>query len=123
MNKILCIVYHNVIIDYLVPYWYHFIFLINIPIGIIAFIVGYRTLPARTSTSDVKLDKSGASVFFVCIFILFSSLLLSQDLGFSNLYVAVGFLIGFVLLFIFIRFENKLEEPMLNTSLFKIKSL
>ncbi|WP_455543240.1 MFS transporter [Intestinibacter sp.] len=102
---------------------WHFIFLINIPIGIISFIVGYRTLPARNSTSDVKLDKSGASIFFVSIFILFSSLLFSQDLGFSNIYIILGFAIGFVLLFVFIRFENKLEEPMLNTNLFKIKSL
>ena len=102
---------------------WHFIFLINIPIGIISFIVGYRTLPARTSTTDVKLDKSGASMFFVTIFVLFSSLLLSQDMGFGNIYVDLGFLLGFILLFIFIRFENKLEEPMLNTSLFKIKSL
>ncbi len=102
---------------------WHFIFLINIPIGIISFIVGYRTLPSRNSTSDVKLDKSGASIFFVSIFILFSSLLFSQDLGFSNIYIILGFTIGFVLLFVFIRFENKLEEPMLNTNLFKIKSL
>lgn len=102
---------------------WHFIFLINIPIGIIAFIVGYKTLPGRNSTSDIKLDKSGAFIFFVCIFILFSSLLLSQDFGFNNLYVGLGFLVVFILLFLFIRFENKLEEPMLNTSLFKIKSL
>ncbi len=42
---------------------WHFIFLINIPIGIIAFIVGYKTLPGRNSTSDIKLDKSVAFYF------------------------------------------------------------
>lgn len=102
---------------------WHFIFLINIPIGLISFIVGYKTLPARNSTSDVKLDKYGAFVFFISIFILFSSLLVSQDMGFSNLYVILGFFIGFVFLFFFIRLEKKLKEPMLNLNLFKIKSL
>lgn len=102
---------------------WHFIFLINIPIGIISFIIGYKTLPARNSTSDVKLDKQGAFVFFISIFILFCSLLVSQDLGFSNLYVVLSFILGFVFLFIFIRLENKLKEPMLNLNLFKIKSL
>ena len=91
--------------------------------GLISFIVGYKTLPARNSTSDVKLDKYGAFVFFISIFILFSSLLVSQDMGFSNLYVILGFFIGFVFLFFFIRLEKKLKEPMLNLNLFKIKSL
>ena len=52
---------------------WHFIFLINIPIGLISFIVGYKTLPDRNSTSDVKLDKYGAFVFFISIFIFFNA--------------------------------------------------
>ena len=44
-------------------------------------------------------------------------------MGFSNLYVILGFFIGFVFLFFFIRLEKKLKEPMLNLNLFKIKSL
>lgn len=109
----------GVIISYLT---WHFIFLINLPIGIIAYIIGKKYLPFKKSNSEETMDKLGASLFVFSILFLFTALLLSQNLGFRNLIIISGFIIGSVLLIIFLKVENKVNKPMLDLSLFKESS-
>ena len=70
---------------FIVTYFtWHYIFLINVPIGII-----------------------------------FTSILISQHLGFTSIYVILGLIIGLIVLAFFLIYENKIKNPMLHLSLFK----
>lgn len=101
---------------------YHFIFLINIPIGIVAYILGIKYLPVKKSNANEKMDTIGVILFAVGILLLFTSLLASQNLGFNNIYIISGLVIGTIVLIIFFYVESKVEMPMLDLSLFKNSS-
>ncbi|SFD40857.1 MFS transporter [Clostridium uliginosum] len=101
---------------------WHFIFLINIPIGLIAYFIGMKTLPVKESNSDETMDKIGATVFVLSILFLFTSILLSQNLGFKNIFIISGLVMGIIFLIIFLIIESKVDKPMLDLSLFKVSS-
>lgn len=96
-----------------------FIFLINVPIGIIVFILANRNLPKPQQARNEKLDGKGAALFAVSIVSLFTSLIMGEDYGYSNPAILVG-LIGAVITFvIFILLERKTQDPLLQLSLFR----
>lgn len=98
---------------------WNFIFLINIPIGIIAYIMGRKILPVRKVVTEEKLDVKGAVLFVTSILFFFSALLLSQNLGFKNIFIIGGFILGVILFGVFLKVESTVQQPMLDLSLFK----
>lgn len=98
---------------------WHYIFLINIPVGILCYIFAKKYLPIRVHKRAESMDKKGATLFFASTILIFTSILLSQHLGFTNLYVILGLILGLFILILFLRCENKIKNPMLNLSLFK----
>ena len=102
---------------------WHFIFLINIPIGIIAYLFGRKYLPIKSVNSKETMDKKGACLFSLATILLFASILLSQSLSFSNPYIIIGLIASVIILSLFIFIENKEKNPMLDISLFKNPSL
>ncbi|NLK95553.1 MAG: MFS transporter [Clostridiales bacterium] len=101
---------------------YNFIFLINIPIGLVAYILGIKYLPVKKTNKNEKMDIPGAILFAVSIIFLFTSLLASQNFGFKNMYIILGLILGLIILAGFFIVESKVEMPMLELSLFKSSS-
>lgn len=101
---------------------WHYIFLINIPIGIAAYLFGKKHLPMSRSSNNVSLDKSGASTFVISTILIFSSIMLSQQLSFSNIYILLALIFGIIIFALFIVIESKVKNPMLDLSLFKTRS-
>lgn len=58
-------------------------------------------------------------MFFIATILIFTSILISQHLGFTSIYVILGLIIGLIILAFFLIFENKIKNPMLHLSLFK----
>ncbi|TCL60026.1 EmrB/QacA subfamily drug resistance transporter [Kineothrix alysoides] len=100
---------------------WNYIFLINVPIGIIVYLLSFRLLPKSTENSDEKLDVKGALLFAIAIVSLFGSLLIGEDYGYRHPYIIGGFIL-FVLSFVtFIIVENRTEAPLLQLKLFQNK--
>lgn len=100
---------------------WNYIFLINVPIGIIVYFLSFRLLPKSVENSDEKLDIKGAILFAVAIVSLFGSLLIGEDYGYRHPYIIGGFIL-FVLSFVtFIIVENRMEVPLLQLKLFQNK--
>ncbi|MEN6392044.1 MAG: MFS transporter [Syntrophomonas sp.] len=90
------------------------IFLINIPIGLLAFAGSYRYLaPQETETGDPGHDKAGNVIFALGIFTLILSLSLADGIKTPVL------LAGMVLLVLFYLYERRAANPMLDFSLFQ----
>ena len=100
---------------------WHWLFLINIPFGIIAVFIGIKTLPANPNPPDnPKLDWRGSFLNIVFFGLLFYSLGNITDPGF--LWIALGLLlITAVVGGIYIRMELKNKRPMFPIDLFKIR--
>ena len=100
---------------------WNYIFLINIPIGLITFFVSLKTLPKEASKENVPLDYKGTILFTLTIILLFGSIMLGQQYSYTNIYIILALLISVVLFLFFVKFEMEQENPLLDVSIFKNK--
>lgn len=96
-----------------------YIFLVNVPVGIIVFILIMKIFPKSNSVVNEKLDKSGALLFTIAIVALFGALVQGQSTGYNNPVIITAFTATFIAFVLFILFENKTKEPLLQLSIFK----
>jgi len=98
---------------------WEFIFLINIPIGIIVYIAVIKTLSFRKTEDKVPFDIKGTILFMLAIVLLFCSINFGQSIGFTNLIIVGALVLSVLFLIIFIKVEDKIKIPMLDISIFK----
>lgn len=99
---------------------WHWLFVINVPIGIIAFIVGYKYLPNNGSAeAKLKFDKLGAflnAMTFGLFIISLDGLCHSE----RHLLLFFEFLLFGIFLFLLIRQQLKVQNPILPIDLMRI---
>ncbi|GAA0740620.1 MFS transporter [Clostridium oceanicum] len=101
---------------------WEYIFLINVPIGIIAYIIGIKILP-KYNQSEIhnkvkEFDIKGFILFFIASIALFGAMLSGEKVGWNNRYIIFSFFIFLVFLILFYFNENKVRNPILNFNLF-----
>ncbi len=100
---------------------WHWLFLVNVPFGIVAFILGKRLLPQNpVKDSSGKYDwVSGLqnAVTFGLIFWAIGNIARKGDIVFNSCILAIGLLVGFL----YIRRQRHKESPMLPIDLFRIR--
>lgn len=100
---------------------WEYIFLINIPIGIIVYIFVLKTLNFKKVENKIPFDYKGTILFVISIILFFCSINFGQSIGFNNPIIIGGFIISIILLFMFINIEGKIKTPMLDIDIFKNK--
>lgn len=107
------------IINYLSWRW---IFLINVPIGIMVVLFGLKIIPPLEKSSSAtlkKIDFAGIILSALALFLLIFALSMGKEFGWTSL-TTLGCLVGSLVFFIvFFRHEQKVEDPALDISLFK----
>ncbi|MEM5775024.1 MAG: DHA2 family efflux MFS transporter permease subunit, partial [Anaerolineaceae bacterium] len=97
---------------------WHWIFFVNIPIGLIGIPMILRFVPDLRPVGNQKFDFAGAGTLLVTLMCLLMGLNLGQRNGFSDPLV-LALLGGFaVFLFLFIQAERRSAQPMIDLSLF-----
>lgn len=98
------------------------IFLINIPIGVVAFFLGEKMLPKKEKKEKKEtFDLKGAILFIIFVVLLFWAMLSGEKLGWQNKYIITSFIIAILSFIIFYFIEQKEENPMLDFSIFNNK--
>jgi len=97
---------------------WHFIFLINIPVGLFIFLRGRRILP-KGATVNETLDIKGVVLFALSMVLIFCAIGIGETIHFSTPLLIVPIAIGLVLVSVFIMVERKLPQPMLDLKIFK----
>jgi len=100
---------------------WEYIFLINVPIGIITLFYSFKILPKGHSKSNGKLDWLGALLFMFAIIPLFAALGEGQSIGFTEPIILLSFLIAIISFITFIIVEKKRENPLLQLQIFENK--
>ncbi|GGA47936.1 MFS transporter [Paenibacillus physcomitrellae] len=98
---------------------WEYIFWVNLPIGIIAFIFGIRVLPKDYTKLKVKIDSQGSLLFTLFIVALFSGLLLGQQYGYGDMKIVAALIVAVVTLGVFLWVESRKENPLLQLTMFK----
>jgi len=98
-----------------------YIFWINVPVGIIAILIGQRILPQDITVSDERIDKPGASLFALIMISLFAGVFVGQEIGFTRPVILGLFAVAVVSMFLFVRLELRVDNPILALKLFQNK--
>jgi EmrB/QacA subfamily drug resistance transporter len=102
---------------------WHWLFLVNIPIGIVGTLTAVRFVPNTRPKGSHRFDFPGAVLFFVGLLTLLLALTAGQEIGFTNpidiaLFVAAALSLG-----AFVWVESRIDHPMLDLSLFRSRDL
>ena len=99
-----------------------YIFWINVPLGVVAYLIGRKALPEDKGSGTFKdADLLGATQMFLTIVAFFIAMSLGQAQGFLSIPVLLSF-VAMVGLFVwFIHTERTVEKPLLNLNIFRSK--
>lgn len=94
------------------------VFLINLPIGLIALIFIIAFMPNFPANSANKIDLTGAILSPFAFPFLIYGVHVGADKGWSNLTALIFLIIGFIMLILFILTELRSKNPLLNVRAF-----
>ena len=95
------------------------IFLINIPIGIIAFIWAIKVLPSAKQAEKYPFDFKGAIILFFALTFIIFPLSLIDRLGINNPIMIGSFVLGIGLSMLFVFAELNTKHPLFEFSMFR----
>lgn len=98
------------------------IFLLNVPIGIIALIMSISFIAESEKVHNSSIDFLGMAISTIMVFCLILGLIQKEnhyEYSWTNWHVASLLVSGLILLIAFILLENHLKNPMIDLSIFK----
>ncbi|MEL6560845.1 MAG: MFS transporter, partial [Bacteroidota bacterium] len=98
---------------------WRFIFFINLPLGIISYLILQYRVPESVVKGSPKIDWLGAILLIVSLSLQTYGFLEMPESGFDNLLVSGTIISGIVLFILFIYVEYKVADPMIPLDLFK----
>lgn len=99
------------------------IFLINLPVGTLAYILSIKFLHSSQSREKEPIDKKGAALMIFSLVLIFYSITLGQSLSFTNPVIITSLIIGILLVPLFVVYEKKQQNPVVQIDLFKNRLL
>lgn len=97
---------------------WEYVFLINVPIGIVALFYSIRLLPKDKIIVKGKLDSIGAILLMFTIVPLFGALDEGLNVGFTDPMILLGFVVAIISFIAFILIEKKKEDLLLELKIF-----
>lgn len=106
---------------------WHWIFLVNIPVGILATILGYKTIPAdyqneKKPTSIKHFDYLGSLLSFFGLAMMVYFISNGKSMGWGSPLTIGGLVGSLVLITAFILWEKRSRDPILDLSIFRDRS-
>jgi len=102
---------------------WHWVFFVNLPIGLVAMAIIWRLLPAVKHPESVRsIDYLGSAVFTAAIVPILIGLTNKQKLDWTDPVVGGLILVGTLFLALFIWVESRAQEPIVPLSLFRNRS-
>ncbi len=98
---------------------WNWIFMVNVPVGIIGTLMAMRYLPVYGTNGRQEFDFVGAFALFVALLALLMGLTLGQRLGFGETAVLTLFTLHLATLAFFIWWEWRIKQPMVDLRIFR----
>ena len=99
---------------------WHWIFFVNVPVGIVSLILIWRLLPmVRPAGAKLQLDILGVATFLGAVVPVLIALTLAETSSWVDPSVLSWFAVGLVFLAAFIVVESKAKDPMIPLDLFR----
>jgi EmrB/QacA subfamily drug resistance transporter len=98
---------------------WHWIFFVNLPIGIVGIVMVIRFVPNIQPEGRERFDFPGAVTLFITLISLLLALSIGQRAGFGDMRVLSLLAVAVVFLPVFIVVEKKAPDPMIDLRLFR----
>lgn len=105
----------------LAKFTWEYIFLINVPVGLLTIILGQKVLPKDSTKSGNPIDFLGFLLFATTILTLFGGIFIGQELGYVHTLPIILIIIALMSMILFYRVEINRDNPLIQFSLFKNK--
>lgn len=99
-----------------------YIFWINVPVGIITFILGSKVLPKDIHQSRQKVDTFGFIAFALFIMSFFGAIFIGQESGFMHQVPLALFILSIFAFITFLFIEKRVQLPLITFEIFKNKT-
>ncbi|TDD92917.1 DHA2 family efflux MFS transporter permease subunit [Actinomadura darangshiensis] len=101
---------------------WRYIFVINLPIGLIAIVAAYVLISeSRDENADRRLDLPGVLLSGAGLFALVFGIVQGPEYGWASLPIVTAFVAAAVLLTLFVLAESRVANPLLDLSLFRYR--
>lgn len=98
---------------------WHWIFFVNLPVGLVGLLMALRFVPAKKPAGGERFDLPGAALLFLTLTSFLVAMTAGQQIGF-NAPLVLGLLAVFAAgLAAFLRLEARVAHPMVDLSLFR----
>ncbi len=101
-------------------FWWGSVFLVNLPIAILALTLTLIYVPQHAGNTEKKWDITGSIQIMIAMVGIIYSIKEFARRGGSPAFAIAGAVIGIVALIVFIRRQNKSASPLIDLSLFRI---
>jgi EmrB/QacA subfamily drug resistance transporter len=98
---------------------WHWIFFVNLPIGILGTFMALRYVPALKPAGQQRFDYAGATTLFVSLLTLLLGLTLGQQFGFGDAAILALFAVAGLFLVAFVFIEWRVDQPMIELRIFR----
>ncbi|MDT5348429.1 MAG: hypothetical protein QOH91_1716 [Mycobacterium sp.] len=99
-------------------FWWGAIFLVNIPIAVVAIVGGILLVPTSRDPAAPRLDLPGLILSAAGVTALVYTVIEAPSWGWTNARTATGFILAAVVLAGFAQWERRSDHPMLDVSVF-----
>jgi EmrB/QacA subfamily drug resistance transporter len=100
-------------------FWWGSVFLVNVPIAVIAIVAGFWLLPFSRDEHHPRLDLKGAAMSVVALAALVFGIIEGAEYGWTDARVLGAFAIALVVGAVFVAWELRCDHPMIQMELFK----
>jgi EmrB/QacA subfamily drug resistance transporter len=103
---------------------WHWIFLVNVPIGVGVYIASLKLLPtARGAASEQRLDVAGAVTVTLALMLAVYAIVNGNDAGWTSTQTLGLLAAAAVLLGVFLVIESRVQSPLVPLGLFKLRNV
>jgi EmrB/QacA subfamily drug resistance transporter len=100
-------------------FWFGSVFLVNVPIILVALVAGFFLVPGSKDPEEAALDPIGAVLSIIGIVALVYGLIEAPDKGWTSTVTLAAFALSVVVLAAFARWELRVKDPMLDIRYFR----
>jgi MFS transporter, DHA2 family, multidrug resistance protein len=100
-------------------FWWGSIFLVNLPVVAVALVLGHRLLPTTRDPDAGRLDPVGLISSIAAIVLLVYTVIEAPKEGWTSPRTLAGFVVSALLLAVFVRWELRRRDPMLDVRVFR----
>ncbi|MBU2490250.1 MAG: MFS transporter [Proteobacteria bacterium] len=100
---------------------WHYIFWINVPVGLAAALAAWRLLPPGRASARETFDRSGSALLILFLAPLLTALSQGRTWGWTSVPVLTLLAVSGLSGFLFFRTENRLDQPILDLNLFRMR--